>query len=777
VKRKRRNTILAIIFGLVLGIALSHLGLSPYIERLVDSFCGTSDSGQTPLHMAANRGSVKDIKQLLNAEVDPNARDPWGRTPLHMAAAAGHADAAKLLIEHGADVEVRTSENYSPLVYAALNDHVGVIEELIASGAEVDGHISEFAKTALFGAVQQGNTDAVNVLIRHGANVNHKSDGFPNTALHMAAIRGRVDPAKILLANGANVNEQDLDSGITALYIATVTDDEEMAAVLTAHGADESIPDKYGQTAHQAKGNMQARLERQLLPTSKGAVAFDRLAIVQLVYLGKKQRGFLYRGTRVGFVIGDGSLIVTAAHCVDDIIEDNERGILVKPQVISRYYGDIFNAQIVAVDGEADVAILRAAWDRHPYLQLATMDELSGAKEIAIVAYPPPKTDGAKQKLYREVFMERLPLIKVNESDGREAVVLAPGRFIGRGWSGSPMILPDSGKVAGVFGRAHQKKHDEQTLFDYLMGWSVDSIQSLLRKNNIDLGKSDGRTLPDRRADAEEAFSRLIEHSRAVTNNDYSLALTEVKTLVRLRPQSVNAHLLLPPLLAEVYGDSPEKRKRLQESVYKKVLEFAPDSATALAGHGNFLWRHQRSDEAIVQLDRALELEPDNAFVMANLLDVLKDRDPNRAELYARRLVEKDPESADYWFELSGVLWKTGKHEEELEAAEKAVSLDEVVPYPHRRRLADALMHVEKLTESESNYRLLLKEHECARCWFAYAKLLAKLGPARYDDASRAIEETESMDQDELVSPESTNELREKLTKPKTQLESKNDKP
>ncbi|MHC4124540.1 MAG: tetratricopeptide repeat protein, partial [Planctomycetota bacterium] len=184
---------------------------------------------------------------------------------------------------------------------------------------------------------------------------------------------------------------------------------------------------------------------------------------------------------------------------------------------------------------------------------------------------------------------------------------------------------------------------------------------------------------------------------------------------------------------------------------------------------GNFLLSNKRNSEAVITLNKAIDLEPDNSFVLLKLIRILKDQDPNQAELYAQHLIEKYPANADYWFELSDLLQETSKFEEELAAARRAVSLNEDVPYRHRRCLADALVHAKKLDEAEVNYRLLLKDHECARCWFAYAKLLMKLGQDRYEDTIRAIEKAESMNQDRVVAPKSLKKLREKLPKPQAQ--------
>lgn len=63
---------------------------------------GVSRADQGALAQAAGRGSVAEVKALLAAGADPDARDRLGRTPLDIAERAGQAEIARLLRERGA---------------------------------------------------------------------------------------------------------------------------------------------------------------------------------------------------------------------------------------------------------------------------------------------------------------------------------------------------------------------------------------------------------------------------------------------------------------------------------------------------------------------------------------------------------------------------------------------------------------------------------------------------------------------------------------------------
>lgn len=55
--------------------------------------------GETPLHFAADAGSLDAIQTLLDAGADPNScEDDEGQPPLMFAILNGHYDAAALLV-------------------------------------------------------------------------------------------------------------------------------------------------------------------------------------------------------------------------------------------------------------------------------------------------------------------------------------------------------------------------------------------------------------------------------------------------------------------------------------------------------------------------------------------------------------------------------------------------------------------------------------------------------------------------------------------------------
>ncbi len=61
---------------------------------------------RTPLHVAAQHGSVHMCAGLCAAGADMDARDAQGRIPLHLAACQGFAHAVQFLLQAGSNARV-----------------------------------------------------------------------------------------------------------------------------------------------------------------------------------------------------------------------------------------------------------------------------------------------------------------------------------------------------------------------------------------------------------------------------------------------------------------------------------------------------------------------------------------------------------------------------------------------------------------------------------------------------------------------------------------------
>jgi hypothetical protein len=93
---------------------------------------------ETPLHQAASDGELDEVKRLVEAGADVNARTQAQGTPLHWAVQGDRANPAVIsyLVEHGADVNAKNSLGYTPLHFASLTGNIPAVERLLELGAD-----------------------------------------------------------------------------------------------------------------------------------------------------------------------------------------------------------------------------------------------------------------------------------------------------------------------------------------------------------------------------------------------------------------------------------------------------------------------------------------------------------------------------------------------------------------------------------------------------------------------------------------------------------------
>jgi ankyrin repeat protein len=159
-----------------------------------------NETGDTPLHTAAELGSSTMIKLLLKHGADPGAKDSLGRLPIHRAAEVSFS-LARELAEGGS------------LIYTEDDNGVRVIDSAFEAGSE--------ALSQLLGE------QLVNV-----------KDPDGNTPMHMAVELGDLESVELLIDLGADMNMLN-DDGLLPIDIAfshlTSTDHARLAALLISN--------------------------------------------------------------------------------------------------------------------------------------------------------------------------------------------------------------------------------------------------------------------------------------------------------------------------------------------------------------------------------------------------------------------------------------------------------------------------------------------------------------------------------------------------------------
>lgn len=107
------------------------------IHTLAFHKCNVDGHGNTPLHWAAFKNSVRAMDVLLSHGVDINyPAQPSGWTPLHDAAYSDAGDAVARLLAAGATVDARSHSGATPLCFAAQEDSPDAVRMLLEAGAD-----------------------------------------------------------------------------------------------------------------------------------------------------------------------------------------------------------------------------------------------------------------------------------------------------------------------------------------------------------------------------------------------------------------------------------------------------------------------------------------------------------------------------------------------------------------------------------------------------------------------------------------------------------------
>ncbi|CAN9497875.1 unnamed protein product [Ophioblennius macclurei] len=163
--------------------------------------------GESPLHLAAIKGDVEAVKELLEQGADPNLRDNAGWTPLHEACNLGHLAIVEILVSKGALLNTPGYENDSPLHDAVQNGHPAIVKVLLQLGASQNvlnlhgkrpaDYAASLEMLQIFQEVSEGAQYA-----------NAGASPSPSASLSAMSDCTRTDQAAVLLATKLSAKEQ-----------------------------------------------------------------------------------------------------------------------------------------------------------------------------------------------------------------------------------------------------------------------------------------------------------------------------------------------------------------------------------------------------------------------------------------------------------------------------------------------------------------------------------------------------------------------------------------
>ena len=231
--------------------------------------------GKRPLWLAAMRGHVEVVKELLDFGADPTRESKYyesafhaaveqghlkivemilrqypltrfissGRPPLLLASKQGHVEIVELLVNLDPKCKYKYTSNLTALHVAAEEGHLVIVEFLLKAGAHVNAQASSGQLSPLHSALLSNKSprrQIVKLLIESGADVNAKGPSGM-TPLHYSAKSRDVEIVKMILAKWtADVNSLNADKA-TPILEASRVGDLEIVQLLLENGADPSI--------------------------------------------------------------------------------------------------------------------------------------------------------------------------------------------------------------------------------------------------------------------------------------------------------------------------------------------------------------------------------------------------------------------------------------------------------------------------------------------------------------------------------------------------------
>ena len=144
------------------------------------------------------------------------------------------------------------SQQINARAKACYEGNLGEVGRLIDAGADVNG-ISQYGRSIIHTAVNNGHAKIVELLVRRGADVNDTNDGWNRNTPLIEAIKGRhLEIAEFLINKGADVNARNRD-GTSPLYVAAKWEHKnpDLVKMLLSKGATidkelmDAVKDKY----------------------------------------------------------------------------------------------------------------------------------------------------------------------------------------------------------------------------------------------------------------------------------------------------------------------------------------------------------------------------------------------------------------------------------------------------------------------------------------------------------------------------------------------------
>ncbi|MBX7131517.1 MAG: ankyrin repeat domain-containing protein [Fimbriimonadaceae bacterium] len=212
------------------GVSLVHIAFITGDPKLIDYFASNGNylkektkTGLMPVHCAGLAPTNYGLKVLKQRGIPVDSRDAKGKTPLMLACEFGTTKNIEDLIEFGAKPNVRSNDGFSPFFFSTFDrrptNHLEVVKALKKGGFDAN----EWSTPNDHPLHIAWDPEVITYLVSIGGNVNAYARGSAAghwTPLHQAAKYGRPDQIAALLENGADPRIKTVPNGNTPADIA-----------------------------------------------------------------------------------------------------------------------------------------------------------------------------------------------------------------------------------------------------------------------------------------------------------------------------------------------------------------------------------------------------------------------------------------------------------------------------------------------------------------------------------------------------------------------------
>jgi len=180
-------------------------GVRWLLDHGADAKLAWGESGDAPLHIAAQRWNVPMVELLVSRGADVHQRRPDGRTAHTVAELHGNQEIAAWLLRHGAKDELSPLDRF---ISACARGDRASAQAMLAQHPGLRGELRPEHHLMMHTPAERGDAAILETMLVCGFDPNVKDhDGV--TALHRAAMGGRAEAVRVLLAHGASLHALD----------------------------------------------------------------------------------------------------------------------------------------------------------------------------------------------------------------------------------------------------------------------------------------------------------------------------------------------------------------------------------------------------------------------------------------------------------------------------------------------------------------------------------------------------------------------------------------